>query len=226
MPNLRPMRVRELLKRELNEIFRKEFPVDLGMISVSEVGVSNDLHTATVFVSSIGDEQAQHKAFRAVKAAGKIQSALGQAVVLRYTPAKICHGRSPKSRATVCFKSSTSLSRIPCAITRMKSTRLKIIDRILEVIGESHTIAVCSHIRPDGDCIGSSLGLALALLERGKEVTVWNQDPVPSKLRFLDRIKSSRAAKNQPSIRLRHVIRFRQHRAPRHGAGTSPTGRC
>ena len=33
------------------------------MISVSEVGVSNDLHTATVFVSSIGDEQAQHKAF-------------------------------------------------------------------------------------------------------------------------------------------------------------------
>lgn len=87
MPNLRHMRVRELLKRELNEIFRKEFSVDLGMISVSDVGVSNDLHTATVFVSSIGDEKAQQKAFRSVrKAAGKIQSALGQAVVLRYTP--------------------------------------------------------------------------------------------------------------------------------------------
>ena len=81
------MRVRELLKRELNVIFRRHFPVDLGMISVSEVGVSNDLHTATVFVSSIGDEKAQHKAFRAVrKSAGKIQNELGQAVVLRYTP--------------------------------------------------------------------------------------------------------------------------------------------
>ena len=87
MLNLRHMRVRELLKRELNEIFRRHFPVDLGMISVSEVGVSNDLHTATVFVSSIGDEKAQHKAFRAVrKSAGKIQNELGQAVVLRYTP--------------------------------------------------------------------------------------------------------------------------------------------
>ena len=87
MPNLRHMRVRELLKRELNEIFRRHFPVDQGMISVSEVGVSNDLHTATVFVSSIGDEKAQHKAFRAVrKSAGKIQNKLGQAVVLRYTP--------------------------------------------------------------------------------------------------------------------------------------------
>ena len=87
MPNLRHMRVRELLKRELNEIFRRQFPVGLGMISVSEVGVSNDLHTATVFVSSIGYEKAQHKAFRAVrKAAGKIQNELGQVVVLRYTP--------------------------------------------------------------------------------------------------------------------------------------------
>jgi len=87
MPNLRHMRVRELLKRELNEIFRREFPVELGLISVSQVGVSNDLHSATVFVSSIGDESAQHKSFRAVrKAAGKIQAQLAQAVELRYTP--------------------------------------------------------------------------------------------------------------------------------------------
>jgi len=87
MPNLRHMRVRELLKRELNEIFRREFPVELGLVSVSEVGVSNDLHSATVFVSSIGDESAQRKAFRAVrKAVGKIQAQLGQAVELRYTP--------------------------------------------------------------------------------------------------------------------------------------------
>ena len=87
MPNLRHMRVRELLKRELNEIFRREFPVELGLVSVSAVGVSNDLHSATVFVSSIGDEPTRRKAFRAVrKAAGKIQAKLGQAVELRYTP--------------------------------------------------------------------------------------------------------------------------------------------
>ena len=68
----------------------------------------------------------------------------------------------------------------------MKTTRLKIIDRILSVINRSHTIAVCSHMRPDGDCIGSSLGLTLALLDLGKEVTCWNQDRLPSKLEFLD----------------------------------------
>ena len=68
----------------------------------------------------------------------------------------------------------------------MTKARLKTIDLIIEIIGESHTIAVCSHMRPDGDCIGSTLGLALALLDQGREVTCWNQDPVPSKLRFLD----------------------------------------
>ena len=37
----------------------------------------------------------------------------------------------------------------------------KIIDRILEKIRESQTICVVGHLRPDGDCIGSQLALAL-----------------------------------------------------------------
>ncbi len=65
--------------------------------------------------------------------------------------------------------------------------RPQIIERILEVIAESRTICVVGHVRPDGDCIGSQLALALALRAEGKRVTVWNQDPVPAKLRFLDR---------------------------------------
>jgi phosphoesterase RecJ-like protein len=62
----------------------------------------------------------------------------------------------------------------------------KIVDRIIEVLKESQTICIVGHVRPDGDCIGSQLGLGLALQNAGKEVTVWNQDCVPSKLAFLD----------------------------------------
>lgn len=62
----------------------------------------------------------------------------------------------------------------------------KIIDRILEGIRGSQSICVVGHVRPDGDCIGSQLGLALALLDQGKKVTCWNEDPVPRKLAFLD----------------------------------------
>jgi bifunctional oligoribonuclease and PAP phosphatase NrnA len=65
--------------------------------------------------------------------------------------------------------------------------RLKIIDRIIDVIRQSRTIAIAGHIRPDGDCVGSQLGLALALKAEGKKVYCWNEDPIPEKYRFLDR---------------------------------------
>lgn len=62
----------------------------------------------------------------------------------------------------------------------------KIIDRILTAIRDHETFCVVGHVRPDGDCIGSQLGLTLALRAAGKEAVCWNQDPVPPKLKFLD----------------------------------------
>jgi phosphoesterase RecJ-like protein len=62
----------------------------------------------------------------------------------------------------------------------------RIIQRILDGIRASQTICVVGHVRPDGDCIGSQLGLALALQNQGKKVVSWNQDPLPAKLAFLD----------------------------------------
>ena len=45
--------------------------------------------------------------------------------------------------------------------------RPKIIDRILEAVRDAQIICVVGHIRPDGDCIGSQLGLTLALKAAG-----------------------------------------------------------
>ena len=68
----------------------------------------------------------------------------------------------------------------------MKSTP-QVIRRIIDTIKPLQRICVVGHVRPDGDCIGSQLGLALALINHGKDVVCWNQDPVPAKLKFLDR---------------------------------------
>jgi bifunctional oligoribonuclease and PAP phosphatase NrnA len=62
----------------------------------------------------------------------------------------------------------------------------KIIDRIIEGVRESRTFCVAGHVRPDGDCIGSQLGLALALKNEGKKVLCWNEDGLPQKYQFLD----------------------------------------
>ncbi len=62
----------------------------------------------------------------------------------------------------------------------------KIIDRVLDGVRASETFCVVGHIRPDGDCVGSQVGLALALRNADKKVVCWNQDPMPQKLAFLD----------------------------------------
>ncbi len=64
--------------------------------------------------------------------------------------------------------------------------RPKIVNRILETIRDSQTFCVVGHVRPDGDCVGSQIGLTLALLGEGKTVVCWNEDRVPQKLAFLD----------------------------------------
>jgi phosphoesterase RecJ-like protein len=47
------------------------------------------------------------------------------------------------------------------------------------------SVAVLSHYRPDGDALGSTLAVGLALQAAGKQVTFLNEDPVPGSLRFL-----------------------------------------
>jgi bifunctional oligoribonuclease and PAP phosphatase NrnA len=49
----------------------------------------------------------------------------------------------------------------------------------------AQSILVASHIRPDGDAIGSTLGLGLALQQAGKSVQMVLADGVPSSFRHL-----------------------------------------
>ncbi len=49
--SLRLERVRELLKREIGEVIRRELPLDeAGLINVNDVTISSDLKNATVFI--------------------------------------------------------------------------------------------------------------------------------------------------------------------------------
>lgn len=54
-----------------------------------------------------------------------------------------------------------------------------------EAIRKAHRILIVSHVNPDGDAIGSSLGLANALKQRGKDITIANDDGVPPFLGWL-----------------------------------------
>lgn len=57
--------------------------------------------------------------------------------------------------------------------------------RITEIVSECRNFLITSHVRPDGDAIGSELALYLALRSLGKKASVYNQDGVPETYKFL-----------------------------------------
>ncbi len=61
-----------------------------------------------------------------------------------------------------------------------------IIGAIKERLDQANKIMITSHIRPDGDAIGSLLGLGLALMNSGKTVRMVLADGVPSSFKHLE----------------------------------------
>ena len=88
MPSLRHERVRELLKRTVGDILRRELSTEeCGLVSVNDVGVANDLHSAIIFVSVLGSESQQYAASKRLERdRSHFQYMLGREVVLKYTP--------------------------------------------------------------------------------------------------------------------------------------------
>jgi ribosome-binding factor A len=88
MASHRLQRVRELLKREIGEVIRRELPVSqAGLITVNDVEVSGDLQNACVFLSIFGSGEQQRTGLEMLKRnRSRIQGLLARAVILKYTP--------------------------------------------------------------------------------------------------------------------------------------------
>jgi len=71
------------------------------------------------------------------------------------------------------------------------------IEELIEVLRKAPTVALFSHVSPDGDCVGSMLAMGLALEKMGKEVSFYNPDPLPGYLMFLP--GSSRIRQDLPN---------------------------
>jgi ribosome-binding factor A len=88
MPSHRLQRVRELLKREIGEVIRREIPVtEAGLVSVNDVDPAGDLKSATVFISILGNSDQQKRGLAMLtQHRARIQGLVARSVVLKYTP--------------------------------------------------------------------------------------------------------------------------------------------
>jgi ribosome-binding factor A len=86
--SLRLERVRELLKREIGEVIRRELPVsEAGLINVNDLEVAPNLKNATVFIGVLGGQAQKAKGMEMLeKSRKRIQGLVGKGVVLMYTP--------------------------------------------------------------------------------------------------------------------------------------------
>ncbi len=60
-------------------------------------------------------------------------------------------------------------------------------DEIGKALREHQQFVVLSHVRPDGDALGSQLALGLSLQRLGKKVHIWNEEGMLEKYSFLPR---------------------------------------
>jgi Exopolyphosphatase-related proteins len=58
-------------------------------------------------------------------------------------------------------------------------------EEIAAALAPAKSVLVVSHLRPDGDALGSTLAIAIWLRSLGKEVTAWNESGLATKFRYL-----------------------------------------
>ena len=89
MKHIRINRLNSLLKEVISEVITKEIsnPNISEFISITKVEITQDLHTAKVYISIIGNTEEKKKTMNALESAsGFISVQASKKVVLRYFP--------------------------------------------------------------------------------------------------------------------------------------------
>ena len=88
MASLRHQRVRELLKRELGEIIRRNYSLErYGLITVSDIQMGSDLKSARVFIGVASNKEQHQRAVRRLqKDRADIQREIAGRVILKHLP--------------------------------------------------------------------------------------------------------------------------------------------
>jgi len=82
---MRKRRVESYIKREIAQIVNQELnDPRLGMITVTDVEISNDLKSALVYISMLGNQEAKLKLLE--KAKGYVKHLLSERITMKFMP--------------------------------------------------------------------------------------------------------------------------------------------
>ncbi|HNT86814.1 MAG TPA: 30S ribosome-binding factor RbfA [Candidatus Hydrogenedentes bacterium] len=174
----------ELIRHEIAQLLTKGLKDPrIGFVSVMGVKLSPDLHYADVYVSLYGTEQDRKSSLVALRrSAGWVRHEIGKHVRMRYTPEIRFFPDDSLDRV---YQLEEVFERIHDEEGRTPMRRLDL-DEIVAVLRECNSFVLTTHVGPDGDAVGSLLGLCHLLHAMGKSsVTCVMADPVPRAYAFL-----------------------------------------
>lgn len=142
---------------------------------ISYVEMSKDLRYAWVFISA-GDNLIKDLN----EDRGHYRTVVARSVNMKYAPA-IQFKKDMLEEGALKFEKILSAIKKEDKIVDFGRLRDKVVDKLLS----AENILIVSHINPDGDNIGSTVGLANSLKQSGKKAIVANKTGVPDNFLFL-----------------------------------------
>ncbi|MGC8738777.1 MAG: 30S ribosome-binding factor RbfA [Candidatus Hydrogenedens sp.] len=185
-PKGRTERVAEYIREEIAKLLIDGIKDPrLGFVSVMGVKMSKDLRYANVYVSLYGDEKQRKSSLIALQnSAGWVKAMISQNLHMRYIP-------------DIRFFPDDSLDRVYAMEEVFSMIHQKKIEQpfikldlstVIEEIKSSDRIMITTHERPDGDALGSLIGLWYWLESQGKsQIIPLIEKPVPKMYSFLPR---------------------------------------
>ena len=169
--SIKNTRINTEVQRELSNILRGGIkdPRVAPMTSVVAVEVAPDLKTCKAYISVLGDKKAQEDTIKGLQSAeGYIRRELARTINMRNTP-EIRFIMDQSSEYGV-----NMTKKINALTTDLNSEDEYISMKIVlsDILKGKKRIALSGHVRPDGDCVGSSMGLYLYLTEQFPEIEV------------------------------------------------------
>ena len=163
--SIKNTRINTEVQRELSNILRGGIkdPRVAPMTSVVAVEVAPDLKTCKAYISVLGDKKAQEDTIKGLQSAeGYIRRELARTINMRNTPEiRFIMDQSIEYGVNMTKK-------INDLTKDLKSMKIVLSD----ILKGKKRIALSGHVRPDGDCVGSSMGLYLYLTEQFPEIEV------------------------------------------------------
>jgi phosphoesterase RecJ-like protein len=178
----RALRVGESIRGELSRLLVRQIgDPRLKLTTITDVVMSPDLRSARVFYVPPRNVDYEEVRSSLVNAASFFRKEIGQSLSLRFTPSLSFHLDESFDRGSQVDSILRETRKDLDAAARSESPEAT----LAKNLATASRILLAVHANPDGDAIGSLLGMYGILRLLGKRATAYCPDGVPATLRFL-----------------------------------------